>query len=129
MLKPSLRSLLEAIKGTTKVTNHAHRNRIPRWWLHINLLMQLDIKLRDGPLTIRSHKMGVNNVHVSNRSKSLIIIAPMLMLETTGNKMSLITLKRTIRADPILIDAHHNHAHVPAGNHNQQDKPYAQENH
>jgi hypothetical protein len=55
-LKPSSRSLLKAIKGATKVTNHALRDRILRWWTHVNILKQLTIKkgilhikLRDGP--------------------------------------------------------------------------------
>jgi hypothetical protein len=43
-LKPSPRSQLETIKGGTKATNHALRNRILRWWLHINLLKQLTIR-------------------------------------------------------------------------------------
>jgi hypothetical protein len=30
-MKPSLRSLLKAIKEATKVTNHVLRDRIPRW--------------------------------------------------------------------------------------------------
>jgi hypothetical protein len=33
-LKPSTRSLL---KGAMKVTNHTLRDRIPRWWAHINI--------------------------------------------------------------------------------------------
>jgi uncharacterized protein YdhG (YjbR/CyaY superfamily) len=111
-LKPSLRSLLEAIKETMKTTNHALKNKIPRWWLHINLLMQLAIKKvilgikpRDGSLTDRSHnKEGANSGHVSNRSRSLIIIASMFLLETTNNKTSLIKLKRTIRDGFNLID-------------------------
>jgi hypothetical protein len=37
-LKPSLRRLVEAIKRMIKATNHALGNRIPRWWLLINLL-------------------------------------------------------------------------------------------
>jgi hypothetical protein len=37
-LKPSLRSLLKAIKGVTKVTNHTLRDRIPRWWTNVNIL-------------------------------------------------------------------------------------------
>jgi hypothetical protein len=37
-LKPSTRSLLKAIKGATKMTSHALRDRIPRWWTHINIL-------------------------------------------------------------------------------------------
>jgi hypothetical protein len=38
MLKPSVRSLLKAIKGAMKVTNHTLRDRIPRWWMHVNIL-------------------------------------------------------------------------------------------
>jgi hypothetical protein len=56
-LKPSARSLLKAIKGATKVTNHTLRDRILGWWAHVNILTQLTIKknilhikLRDGPL-------------------------------------------------------------------------------
>jgi hypothetical protein len=40
---------------------------------------------------------------MSNRSKSLIIISIMLMLKTTSNKTSLISLKRNIRASLNLI--------------------------
>jgi hypothetical protein len=57
-----MRSLLKAIKGAVKVTNHTLRDRIPRWWTHTNILTQLTIKkdilhikLRDGPLPNRSH--------------------------------------------------------------------------
>jgi hypothetical protein len=110
-LKPSLRSLLKAIKGATKMTNHAPRDRIPRWWTHVNILTQLTIKkcilhikLRDGPALNRSHgKKSANSGHMSNRSKSLIIISTMLLLKTTSNKMGLIPLKRTIRASLNLI--------------------------
>jgi hypothetical protein len=56
-LKPSLRSLLKAIKGAMKMTNHTLRDKIPKWWTHVNILTQLTIKkdilhieLRDGPL-------------------------------------------------------------------------------
>jgi hypothetical protein len=93
-LKPSPRSLFKGIKGATKVTNHALRDRIPRWWMHVNILTQLTIKkcilhikLRDGPSPNRSHdKKSVNSSHMSNRSKSLIIISVMLLLKTTSNK-------------------------------------------
>jgi hypothetical protein len=119
-LKPRLRSLFKAIKGATKVTNHTLRDRIPRWWMHVNILTQLTIKkvilhikLRDGPLLNISHgKESVNSGHMSNRSKSLIIISTLLLLKTTSNKMSLIALKRVIRAslnlkkqarDPVMI--------------------------
>jgi hypothetical protein len=111
-LKPSVRSLLKAIKGATKVTNHTLRDRIPRWWTHVNILKQLTIKkdilhikLRDGPLPNRSHsKKSANSGHMSNKSKSLIIITTLLLLKTTSNEASLITLKRTIRASLNLID-------------------------
>jgi hypothetical protein len=104
-LKPSARSLLKAIKGAMKVTNHTLRNRIPRWWVHVNILAQLiikkgilHIKLRDGPLLNRSHsKKSANSGHMSNRSKSLIIITTLLLLKTMSNK-------RTIRASLNLID-------------------------
>jgi hypothetical protein len=43
-MKPSLRSLLKAIKGATKMANHTLKDRIPRWWTHINILTQLTIK-------------------------------------------------------------------------------------
>jgi hypothetical protein len=110
-LKPRPRSLLKAIKGTMKVTNHALRNRIPRWWTHVNILTQLTnkkdilhIKLRDGPSPNRSHnKKSVNSGHMGNMSKSLIIILTMLLLKTTSNKTSLISLKRTIRESLNLI--------------------------
>jgi hypothetical protein len=98
-LKPSPRSLLKDIKGAMKVTNHALRDRIPRWWTHVNILTQLTIKkcilhikLRDGPSLNRSHgKKSVNSSHMSNRSKSLIIISTMLLLKTTSNKTRLIS--------------------------------------
>jgi hypothetical protein len=119
MLKSSLRSLLKVIKGVTKVTNHTLRDRIPRCWTHVNIITQLtikkdilNIKLRDGPLLNRSHdKKSVNSGHMSNRSKSLIIIMTLLLLKITSNKTSLIVLKRTIRAslnliDPLTSDAH-----------------------
>jgi hypothetical protein len=97
-IKPSPRSLLKAIKRAMKMTNHALRDRIPRWWTHVNILTQptfkkciLHVKLRDGLAPNRSHhKKSVNSGHMSNRSKSLIIISTMLLLKTTSNKTSLI---------------------------------------
>jgi hypothetical protein len=111
-LKPSPTRLLKAIKGATKVTNHTLMNKIPRLWTHVDILTQLTIKkdilhikLRDGPLPNRSHnKKSVNNGHMSNKSKSLIIITTLLILKTTSNKMSLIALKRTIKVSLNLID-------------------------
>jgi hypothetical protein len=111
-LKASMRSLLKAIKRATKLTNHTLRDRIPRWWMQINILTHLTIKknilhikLRDELLPNRSHgKKSVNSGHMSNRSKSLIIITTFLLLKTTSNEMSLIVFKRTIRASLNLID-------------------------
>jgi hypothetical protein len=61
-LKPSPRSLLKAIKGATKMINHALRDRISWWWMHVNILTHLtikkgilDIKLRDGLAPNRNH--------------------------------------------------------------------------
>jgi hypothetical protein len=58
VLKPSMRSLFQTIKRATKTTNHAIRNKIPRRWLHVDLLMKFTIekdifyiKLRNGPST------------------------------------------------------------------------------
>jgi hypothetical protein len=78
MLKPSPRSLLKAIKGATNVTNHALRDRIPRWWTHVNILPQLTIKkdifhikLRDGPSSNRSHgKKSVNRGRLRSSSRT-----------------------------------------------------------
>jgi hypothetical protein len=116
-LKSRPRSLLKAIKGVTKLTNHTLRDRIPRWWMHVNILTQLTIKkdilhikLRHRPFSNRSHgKKSVNSGHMSNMSKNLIIISTMLLLKTMSNKTSLIALKRTIRAslnhiDPLTSD-------------------------
>jgi hypothetical protein len=110
-LKPSPRSLLKAIKGAMKMTNHTLRDIIPTWWTHVNILTQLTIKkdilhikLRDGSASNRSHgKKSVNSGPMSNRSKSLIIISTMLLLKTTSNKTGLIPLKRTIRESLNLI--------------------------
>jgi hypothetical protein len=110
-LKLSPRSLLKAIKGVTKVTNYALKDRIPRWSTHVNILMQLTIKkdilhikLRDGPAPNKSHdKKNANSGHMSNMSKSLIIISTMLLLKIMSNKTCLISLKRTIKVSLNLI--------------------------
>jgi hypothetical protein len=112
VLKPGPRSLFEAIKRTTQTANHASRDRIPRRWLHVDLLTQfsikksiLDINLEDGPLPNRSNsEKSPNNGHMSNRSKSLIIVTSMLLLKATRHKTSLVALKRAIRSSLDLID-------------------------
>jgi hypothetical protein len=38
-LKSSPKSLLKAIKRATNMINHALRDRIPRWWTYVNILM------------------------------------------------------------------------------------------
>jgi hypothetical protein len=94
------------------MTNHTLRDRIPRWLGHVNILTQLTIKkdilhikLKDGPLLNLSHtKKSVNSGHMSNKSKSLIIITTLLLLKITSNQMSLIALKRTIRVSLNLIN-------------------------
>jgi hypothetical protein len=66
----------------------------------------LYIKLRDGPLPNKSHdKKSANSGHMSNGSKSLIIITTLLLLKTTSNKTCIITLKRTLRASLNLINS------------------------
>jgi len=96
--------LFQSIKRATKTTNDAIRNKIPRRWSHVDLLMEFtikkgifDMKLRDGPGTNRGHsKESANSGHVSHRSKGLVIVATMLLLKTTSNKTGLITLERAI---------------------------------
>src|SRR4051812_18907849 len=81
--KPGARGLLEAIKGAPKATDHTVRHRVPRWWLHVDLLTQLtiekcilNIKLRHGPMTYRSNnKKSADSGHVSHKSECLIVIA------------------------------------------------------
>jgi hypothetical protein len=104
--------MLKVIKGVMNVTNHILRDRIPKRWVHINILTQLTIKkdiihikLRDGSLPNRSHnKKSVNSGPLSNMSKSLIIITTLLLLKTTSNETSLIALKRPIKASLNLIE-------------------------
>jgi hypothetical protein len=111
-LKPGARGLLKAIEGAPKTADHTIRNRVPRWWLHINLLTQLsieksvlDIKLRHRPITNRSHsEKSADSGHVGYGSERLIIIASLLLLKATSHKTSFVTLKRTIGASLDLID-------------------------
>src|SRR3954463_4000575 len=111
-LKPGTRGLFEAIKRTSKATNHPLRNRVPRRRLHINLLTQLtiekgilNIKLRHRPVTNRSNsKKSTHSGHMSDRSKGLIIVTTMRLLKTTSHKTRFIALKRSIRASLNLID-------------------------
>jgi hypothetical protein len=66
----------------------------------------LHIKLRDGPLLNRSYSnKSVNSDHMSNKSKSLIIIMTLLLLKSMSNETSFIALKGTIRASLNLIDS------------------------
>jgi hypothetical protein len=55
--RPSTRSLFQT-KHEEPIPNHAIRNKIPRRWSHVDLLMEFtikkgifDIKLRNGPST------------------------------------------------------------------------------
>jgi hypothetical protein len=89
-LKPSPRSLIKAIEGMTQSTNKTIRHRISWGWLHIDFLSELtiekgvlDVQLRDRPLTNGyNNKKGPNSSHVSHRSKGLLIINIVLLLET-----------------------------------------------
>ena len=56
-------------------------------------------------MTNRSHsKKSADSGHVGHRSECLIIIAPLLLLKTTGHKTSFVALKRTIGASLNLVD-------------------------
>src|SRR4051812_42232268 len=111
-LKPGTRGLFEAVKRTSKTTNHPLRNRVPRRRLHINLLTQLtiekgilNIKLGHRPVTNRSNsKKSTHSGHMSNGSKGLIIVTTMLLLKPTSHKTRFIALKRSIKAGLNLID-------------------------
>ena len=103
-LKPSPRSLLKAIEGMSQLTNKTIRHRVTWGWLHIDFLSELtiedgilDVQLRDRPLTNGCNsKKSPNSSHVSNRSKGLLIVMTMLLLETMCHKASLVVLKRAI---------------------------------
>jgi hypothetical protein len=107
-----MRSLFHIIKRATKTTNHAIRNKIPGRWSHVDLLTKLsikkgifDIKLRNETSINRvCNKESVNSGHMNHKSKGLIIVKTMLLLKTTSNKTSLITLERAIGASLDLIN-------------------------
>lgn len=92
--------------------DHTIRSITPWWWLRINLLTELTIeksflyiKLRDRPMTNRSHnKESADNGHMGHKSECLIIIVSLLLLKTTGHKPSFVALKRNIRASLNLVD-------------------------
>jgi hypothetical protein len=81
-------------------------------WTHVNIIKKLtikksiiNIKLRDGPLlNICHNNKSVNSGHMSNRSKSLIIITTVFLLKPMGHKLSYIVLKISIRVGLSLID-------------------------
>ncbi|XP_048556699.1 uncharacterized protein LOC125537428 [Triticum urartu] len=110
-LEPGARGLFKTIEGAAKSTDHTIRSIVPRWLLHINLHTQLtiekgvlDIKLRDRPMTNRSHnKESADNGHVGHRSKCLIIIGSLLLLKAIGHMSSFVALKRTIGASLNLV--------------------------
>src|SRR4051812_45655805 len=93
-LKLGTRGLFQAIKGTSKTTNHPIGNRIPRRTLHVNLLTQLPIKksvlnIKRGhrPASNRSNsKKSTHSGHMSHRGKSLIIVTTVLLLKATSHK-------------------------------------------
>lgn len=87
------------------------RNRIPRRRLHVDLTQHtikkdiLNIKLRDSPLANRGNDdKSANSAHMSNMSKSLIIVTTILLLKATCNKTCLIVLNGAIRTGLDLID-------------------------
>lgn len=94
--------MLKAIEGMTQVTNQAVRNRIHERWLHVYFFSQLaieegvlSIQLRYLPLTNRHNdKESLDNSHFSNKSKGLLVVTTVLLLETTLHNTSLIMPKR-----------------------------------
>src|SRR3954469_14172066 len=100
-LKLGTRGLFQAIKGTSKTTNHPIGNRIPRRRLHVNLLTQLaikkgilNIKLGYRPAANRSNsKKSTDSGHMSHRGKILIIVATVLLLKPTSHKTRFIALE------------------------------------
>src|SRR5438128_7273496 len=105
-LKPGAGSLLEAIERATETTDVTIRNRVSRGRVHVDLLMQLamkkgilHIKLRDGPSANRSNNnKSMDSGPMGNRSKSLLIIMPILLLKPTCNKTRFIALNGAIGA-------------------------------
>jgi hypothetical protein len=111
MLKQSTRDLLEAIERTTKTTNMAVGSRVTKRSVHVDLMQLtvkksiLHVKLRDSQQMNRGHRnKSTNDSHVSNRSKSLLIVMTVLLLKATGNKTHFKALNRAIKADADLVD-------------------------
>jgi hypothetical protein len=48
---------------------------------------------------------SMNSGHMTNESRSLIIITTLILLKTTSNKTSLIAVRRIVRASLNLIDS------------------------
>lgn len=103
--------MLESLERAEKATNHTIRDRIPRGSLHVYLLTQiaiekdiLDVKLRDRLLSNRGHiKESANSGYMGDGREGLIVITTILLLKTTGHKMSLVAVKRAIRASLDLV--------------------------
>src|SRR5438105_8046177 len=111
-LKPCAESLLEAVERATETTDVTIRDRVSRRRVHVDLLMQLTmkksilhIKLRDGPSANRSNSnKSMDSGPMSNRSKGLLIITPILLLKPTCNRTRFIALNGAIRAGLNFVD-------------------------
>ena len=83
----------------TKTPDRAIRKKISRWWLHVDLLMQLmikkdilDIKLRDRSMANKYYSEKCEKSgHVGHMSKCFILVIAMILLKATGHKTSFIT--------------------------------------
>ena len=93
LFKPSLRSLLKAIKNTAKATNLAAEVWITRGWLHVHFFMEVSIK--ESILHIHLIKrLTTNSSHsnetsdrckASNKSKCFLIVNTILLSKALGN--------------------------------------------
>jgi hypothetical protein len=86
----------KGIEIATKTTIMPSGKKISRWWLHVDLLMQLmikkdilDIKLRDRSVANKYHSEKCG--HVGHMSKCFILIIAMILLKATGHKTGFLT--------------------------------------
>lgn len=102
-------AFIKAIWRAMKTTHQAIQNRIPRLWLHIDLLMQLTIKkaifdnMRDMPVANKSHnKKSANIGYWGHNIKYFSIATTVLLLKDKGYKTRLVTIRVSFNlADPL----------------------------
>ena len=93
LFKPSLRSLLEAIKSMTKARNLTAWVWIARGWLHVHFFLEVSIEesilhihLIKRPTTNSNHNNQTSNrCKANNRSKCFLIVNAILLSKAPGN--------------------------------------------